>query len=103
MHRLIYDLQFAASKIGYFLEVYKGEVDQDGFDIILDDRDNIRKIQVKTVISGSRTSSWQIHKALLRPHYRFVEKLGFEPSPEGEGYQGGVILMDFACKESGGL
>jgi len=98
MHRLIYDLQFAASKRGYFLEVYKGEVDQDGFDIILDDRDNMKKLQVKTVISGSGRRSWKIHKAMLRPHYRFAEELGSEPSPEGSGYQGAVVLMDFACK-----
>ncbi|GAI56639.1 unnamed protein product, partial [marine sediment metagenome] len=33
------------------MEVYRSEVDQDGFDIILDDRDNMKKVQVKTVIS----------------------------------------------------
>lgn len=99
MHRLIYDLQLAASKRGYFLEVYRGEVDQDGFDIILDDRDNMKKVQVKTVISGSRTPLWKIHKAMLRPNYLFAEELGFEPSPEGSGYQGAVVLMDFDCKD----
>lgn len=95
MHRLIYDLQFAASRGGYFLEVYKSEVDQDGFDVILDDRDNIKKLQVKTVTSGATTSSWKIHKAMLRPHRGYAEELGFECSPEGSGYQGAVVLMDF--------
>lgn len=95
MHRLIYDLQFEASKRGYLLDIYKGEVDHAGFDIILDDRDTIKKIQVKTVSSGSRTSSWEIHRAMLRPDIFCAEKLGFESSPEGVGYQGGVILMDF--------
>ena len=97
MHRLIYDLQLAAAKRGYFLEVYRSEVDQDGFDIILDDRDNMKKVQVKTVISDSRTSFWKIHKAMLRPNYLSVEELGFEPSPKGTGYQGGVVLMVLEC------
>lgn len=100
MHRLAYDLQIAAARSGYFLEIYKGEVDQDGFDVILDDRDVAKKLQVKTVLAGSRPPCLKIHKALLRPHRRQVEKLGFEPSPEGSGYEGGVVLMVIACRES---
>lgn len=100
MHRLIYDLQLAAAERSYFLEVYQGEVDQDGFDIILDDRDVIKKIQVKTVASETNQSTWKIHRVLLRPHRCRLEELGFEPSPEGAGYEGGFVLMDFRCTGS---
>jgi len=95
IHRLIHDLQVAAAARGYFLETYSNEVDQDGFDIILDDKDHLMKIQVKTVSSVSKTAKWKIHKTILRPRPHLTENLGFEPSPEGTGVQGGVILMRF--------
>lgn len=97
MHRLIYDVELASSARDNFLDIYKGEVDQNGFDIIFDDHDEIKKLQVKTVWSSAKTSRWKIHKCMLRPHRLLAEKLGFEPSPEGAGYQGGVILMVFKC------
>lgn len=97
MHRLIHDLQVAAAVRGYFLETYSNEVDQDGFDIILDDRDYLMKVQIKTVSSASKTASWKIHKTILRACPHLGEQLGFEPSPEGTGVQGGVILMRFDC------
>lgn len=40
------------------------------------------------------TKSWDIHKSLLRPNMFICEELGFEPSPSGNGYQGGVILIE---------
>lgn len=97
MHRLIYDVQVAAAARGYFLEIYHGEVDQAGFDIILDDQDQMKKLQVKTVMAHSKTSLWSIHKSILRPSSQLAERIDFEPSPEGAGSQGGVVLMEFAC------
>jgi hypothetical protein len=90
-------MQIAAAHREYFLEVYTGETDQDGFDIIFDDRDVLRKFQVKTVISDSTTSCWGVHKTILRPLPEHAEKLEFEPSPEGSGTEGGVILMEVNC------
>jgi hypothetical protein len=99
MHRLIYDVELASSTRGNFLDVFQGEVDQNGFDIIFDDHDELKKLQVKTVLLHSKTSSWSIHKCMLRPNPFLAEGLGFEPSPEGAGYQGGVILMAFECDD----
>lgn len=97
MHRLIYDAQVAAAARGYFLEIYHGEVDQAGFDVVLDDQDQLKRLQVKTVIDNSKTSSWSIHKTILRPDRQLVERMDFEPSPEGAGSQGGIVLMKVAC------
>lgn len=95
MHRLCFDLQLAAATKGYYLNLYYDDVDHDGFDLILDDQDSIKKIQVKTVESDSPTQCWKIQKKILRPAFDNVEKLGFEPSPEGEGIEGGFVLCKF--------
>ena len=92
-NRLLFDLKLAASKHGYFLNAYAPEVDQDGFDIIFDDQDQLAKVQLKTVLKGAKTATWSIHKKLLRPTPYTCEEFGFEPSPEGCGYEGGIILM----------
>ena len=93
-YRLFYDLKLAAALSGYDLSLYTPDVDRDGFDIILDDQDSVRKIQLKTVLKNATTSSWHIHKTMLRPSMEFCEELGFEPTHSGTGVQGGVILME---------
>lgn len=98
-NRLFYDLKLAAIKRGYFLNLYLPEVDKDGFDIILDDQDSLTKLQVKTVMKGASTRGWKIHKSLLRPNHLNCEKLGFELSPTGTGYQGGVILIEIHAED----
>jgi len=92
-NKLLFDLKLAAADRGYFLNAYLPEVDQDGFDIIFDDQEVISKIQLKTVMKGAGTSNWSIHKRLLRPVPHQCENFGFEPSPTGEGFGGGVILI----------
>lgn len=93
-NKLIFDLKLAAAERGYFLNVYTPEVDKDGFDIIFDDQDLLKKVQLKTVMAKASTNSWEIHKTLLRPYPYICEQLGFEFSPSGTGYQGGVILIE---------
>jgi len=93
-YRLFYDLKLAAALRGYDLSLYTPDVDRDGFDIILDDQDSVRKIQLKTVLKNATTSTWHIHKTMLRPDIEFCEELGFEPTQSGTGVQGGVILME---------
>ena len=93
-YRLFYDLKLAAALRGYDLSLYTPDVDRDGFDIILDDQDSVRKIQLKTVLKKATTSTWHIHKTMLRPDDEFCEQLGFEPTQSGIGVQGGVILME---------
>ena len=93
-NKLFYDLKLAAAERGYFLNLYLPEVDKDGFDIILDDQDSLTKLQLKTVMKKAPTTSWNIHKSLLRPSELYCEQLGFESSPTGTGYQGGIILIE---------
>jgi hypothetical protein len=95
MHRLCFDIQLAAAQRGYYLNTYYDDVDHDGFDLIFDDKDTVKKTQVKTVDLKARTGQWSIHKRILRPAFEHIDKLGFEPSPEGEGVEGGFILMQF--------
>lgn len=93
-HKLFYDLKLAAACANYHLETYYSDVDSEGFDIVLDDQDHLRKMQIKTVLSTSATRLWEIRKAFLRPNIWFMDKLGFSESQEG--LQGGVILMEIA-------
>ncbi|MCP4178960.1 MAG: hypothetical protein GY756_14460, partial [bacterium] len=90
--RLKYDLRLAAVKRGYYLKIYSEDVDKDGFDIILDDDDEIIKTQLKSV-SGV-TPEWAIHKHILRPDPLVAEDMNFEPSPTGTGASGGIILIE---------
>jgi hypothetical protein len=99
-NKLLFDLKLAAANRGYFLNVYLPEVDKDGFDMIFDDQDVVVKTQLKTVMKKAGTSNWKIHKRILRPELNMIEKLGFEPSPYGEGVGGGVIVIQVdASKE----
>jgi len=100
MNRLIYDFKLAAGLRGYHLYSYTSDVDHERFDIIFDDQDQIKKIQVKTVMCSSMTSTWHIHKRILRPQLYAIDKLGFEFSPTGDGVQGGVILMELSISGS---
>lgn len=100
MHRLFYDVKLAAARRGYYLNSYFDDVDNDGFDVIFDDQDCIKKIQVKSVGVNSTTQSWNIHKKILRPSIYLTNILGFDPSPEGVGTEGGVILIEF--EDAGG-
>jgi hypothetical protein len=95
MHRLCFDVQCAAARNGYYLNTYYDDVDHDGFDLILDDHDTLKKTQVKSVETKAETGQWDIHKRLLRPSFELIDKLGFEASPESEGTAGGFVLMRF--------
>lgn len=98
-HRLAFDLKLAAASREYYLQTYTPSVDKDGFDIIFDDIDVMRKIQVKTVMDSSGTENWPIRKGMLRPTIDVGERLGFESSPNGIGVMGGVILMEVSPGE----
>ncbi|HCG7089293.1 TPA: hypothetical protein NJ342_004561 [Vibrio parahaemolyticus] len=101
-NKLLFDLKLSAARGGYFLNAYTPEVDKDGFDIIFDDQDSMTKVQLKTVMEKAGTTSWDIHKTILRPDPILCEDLGFEPSPTGTGHQGGVILIEISdCNQNG--
>src|SRR3984885_769838 len=95
MHRLSFDIQLAAARGGYYLNTYYDAVDHDGIDRIFDDQHAIKNTQVKTVDAQAAPGQWEIHKRILRPSFEHLDKLGFESSPEGEGVEGGFLLMQF--------
>jgi hypothetical protein len=101
-HRLLYDLKLAAFGRGYHLQTYYSDVDHDGFDVIFDDGDNLRKIQLKTVGGDAATNSWDIHRCILRPLARNYEELGFD-FVGNWGVEGGVVLIDHVIDKSDSL
>jgi hypothetical protein len=96
-YRLLFDMKAASAVNGYHLQTYYSDVDHDGFDIIFDDGDNLRKVQLKTVSGTASTATWHIHKSIIRPSYNNCEELGFDLNQHG--VEGGVILMDYKIDE----
>lgn len=97
-HRLLYDLKLATiTARGYALLTYKCDVDHDGFDVILDDRDHLKKTQLKAKARWTKTASWDIHRTIIRPAAITMERLGFEPG--SWGVEGGVVLIEFDVDE----
>lgn len=90
-HRLIYDLKVAAAFYQYNLSVIPVDTDIEGFDLLVDDREHVRKLQVKSVMGAA--STWSIHKRLLLPDNTTAVKMGFPGIPPWTGVQGGVLLL----------
>lgn len=96
-NRLCYDIKIAAARIGVPLTIFEPEVDRDGFDIIIDDADNNRHFQLKTIVKTSTTNFWYINKRILRPNIFAGQKLMLYPADCGLG--GGVMLISFDASE----
>lgn len=98
-YRLLFDMKLAAARNDYHLLTYYSDVDHDGFDVIFDDRIMVRKVQLKTFAKASRTSQWQIHRAVLRPTHDTWLALGFfHPGlirHTDVGVEGGVVLIEY--------
>lgn len=99
--RFIYDVKLGAAIRRDELQVYLPEVDKHGYDVILDNQETVRKFQLKTFSKYSKTSSWHIHKTILRPQSYLCENLGFHFDVEHIGLNGGVVLMEFEAGENG--
>lgn len=92
-HRFGFDLYLAAARRMYPLAVLSIEVDREGFDVMLDDGDRERRIQLKAV--DAKTSSWETTKRFLRPEGFFAERLGFQTTMEGVGVGGAIVVMQY--------
>jgi len=97
--KLIYDLKVAAAIRNYDLRVFIPDVDREGYDLILDDGDDIRKYQIKSIVSA-KTSSWDINKNLFRLPYYMIEKFNLTQSPETSGIGGGFVLIQADIRDS---
>lgn len=95
-HHFVCEVLLAAAARGYCLKVYTSEVDHDGYDVVLDDDDWLRKLQLKSVHPTATTAKWNVHRDLLRPDLHFADRLGYAPGPDTVGTQGGVLLQDFS-------
>lgn len=91
-NKLFFDLKLAAARAGYHLSIFEPEVDRDAFDIFLDDGDNERRIQVKTVLASSATASWNSTKRFMRPTLVYGDRLRIVPAECGAG--GGFLLIE---------
>lgn len=97
-YRFCFDMKLAAAKRGYDLKVMYGDVDNEGADIVLDDGDVLRRIQLKSIFDA-KTSFWKIHTSLLRPEPAEFDDLDF--ISEGPFGKGGAVVLQ-VLKETGG-
>jgi len=94
-YRLFYDIKVAAANNNNDVQIYLPEIDRKGYDIILDDNDNLKPFQIKTVNKVTTKSHWDnIHKTLIRPNGELSYLLFNEYSPATTGIQGGFILIN---------
>jgi hypothetical protein len=74
------------------MRVFEPEVDRDAYDMFLDDGDNERRIQVKTVLASSGTVDWHSTERFMRPKEVYGEKISWPPWDCGVG--GGFVLIE---------
>lgn len=98
MNKLLFDLQLAYAMQGYYLKSYRTDVDDNGYDLVLDSEDISRKIQVKSTMIDSATRTWDIAKGVLRPELLQMSKHSMW-SNLSAGISGGVILQEITLKD----
>lgn len=95
-NRFYYDLKIAAARAGYALTMYEPDVDRDGYDVVIDDGEVIRFIQLKTVLKSSKTSSWAVRRKLLCIN----EPEDFGNLDPNIGRGGAVVLIEVDTTQS---
>ncbi|WP_146181454.1 hypothetical protein [Aeromonas sp. HMWF016] len=98
INKLLFDLQLAYAMQGNYLKSYRTDVDDNGYDLVLDSEDISRKIQVKSTMVNSTTKTWDIAKGVLRPDLFLMSKHSMW-SNLSAGISGGVILQDVILKD----
>jgi len=103
-HRFIYDVMLAAARSRYHLSVFVSETDVDGYDLILDDGNLARKIQLKTTagnIEDFKDNGIHVRALIPSPSDARAMGLGFKSIPPWTGYGGAVVLkkLHFNKKE----
>jgi|GEM_PF-4697459 hypothetical protein len=92
-HKIIFDLKLAAARANYHLKVYTVQVDFEGFDLLIEGEDVVKKVQLKSTLSAT-TGNWEIHNSMLYPNiyvyhdFEFSEPLGCSFNDSG------VVLID---------
>lgn len=98
INKLLFDLQLAYAMQGYYLKSYRTDVDDNGYDLVLDSEDISRKIQVKSTMVDAATKAWDIAKGVLRPELLQMSKHSMW-SNLSAGISGGVILQEVTLKD----
>ncbi|MET2900386.1 hypothetical protein ABXV22_19015 [Vibrio rotiferianus] len=93
LNRLSYDFQLAAALDNYYLKVYISDVDDNGYDVIIDSEMVTRKLQVKSVMASSTTGAWYISKGLIKPSMDNKRKLNTWSHIDIPGIEGGVVVQ----------
>lgn len=93
-HKLYFDLKLAAARRGYALTVFEPEVDRDAYDIVLDDGDLQRRVQLKSVLKTGKATTWGSTKRFMRPEPAFGDQLGLAGMDCGIGGGFVVIVID---------
>lgn len=91
-HKLYFDLKLAAARRGYALNLFEPEVDRDAYDVMLDDGDTQRRVQLKTVLKSAKTAIWKSTKRFMRLEPVYGDKLGMAPLDCGIG--GGFVMIE---------
>ncbi|EAQ66346.1 hypothetical protein MED121_06675 [Marinomonas sp. MED121] len=93
LNRLSYDFQLAAAFRNYYLKVYISDVDDNGYDVIIDSEMTTIKLQVKSVMAHSSTNSWDISKGLIKPSMENQRKLNTWSHIDTPGIEGGIVIQ----------
>lgn len=100
-YHLFYEFKLAGARNDNEILFSFPEIDKEGYDIVLDDGEIVKVFQLKTILTGVKTNSWEFQKQLLRPIKNNLSLLGFENIDQNIGYQGGIILIEVeATKET---
>lgn len=100
MNKLLFDFQLAYAMHGYYLKIYRTDVDDNGYDLIIDSEDVSRKVQVKSTMVDSSTKSWEVASGVLLPECNQMRQHSMW-SNLGAGVGGGVVLQEVTLKTSG--
>ncbi|BDU39493.1 hypothetical protein [Vibrio nigripulchritudo] len=93
LNRLSYDFQLAAAFNNYYLKVYISDVDDNGYDVIIDSEMYTKKLQVKSVMVNSSTNAWYISKGLIKPSMENQRRLNAWSHIDISGIEGGVVVQ----------
>ncbi|GAB2609287.1 hypothetical protein GCM10027035_02020 [Emticicia sediminis] len=92
--KLFFELKEASARSHIHLKIFKSDVDIDGFDIIIDNNDDLlMKCQVKSRFN-STTTNFDIHQIMLKPNFYIFEKFEFLEPIGCPLDKRGVILID---------
>ena len=93
-HRFLYDVQLAFLSRGKSILYYESDYDKDGFDLLFDNLGTQKHIQMKSILSSSKRSTFDVHRSLLRPSINELNNFPLAHDSFGVGYGGGVVLIE---------